>query len=179
MQVNLEWIDVIFKPQRHHRPEQIVAVDRLSLLPLAFIARPIRHTSRSQQKLKSRFLPTNLMRRSDFLLAGDEADELGDAFLHGFLGIFRDLAVGWNALLHDAADVRDREKSILLPNAKARATVAALVAAAARARWQIRHSRLAKTKSRRRSMEPKTLDLLSSHLFRFLLLLLSMVLRNP
>lgn len=114
MQVNLEWIDVIFKPQRHHRPEQIVAVDSLSLLPLAFIAR----------------------------LAGDEADELGDAFLHGFLGIFRDLAVGWNALLHDAADVRDREKSILLPNAKARATVAALVAAAARARWQIRHSRL-------------------------------------
>lgn len=122
------------------------------------------------------------MRRSDFLLAGDEADELGDAFLHGLLGIFRDLAVGWNALLHDAADVRDREKSILLPNAKSRATVAALVAAAARARWQVRHCcrypRLAKKKSRRRSMEPKTLDLLSSHLFRFLLLL-SMVLRKP
>ncbi|XXG71807.1 hypothetical protein AAC387_Pa07g1047 [Persea americana] len=77
--------------------------------------------------------------KRDFLLAGDEADELGDAFLHGLLGIFRDLAVGWNALLHDAADVRDWEKSILLPNAKARATVAALVAAAARARWNVRH----------------------------------------
>ena len=52
-----------------------------------------------------------------FSLAGDEADELGHAFLHCFLRIFGDLSVVRQRFLHNPADICDGEESVLLPNA--------------------------------------------------------------
>jgi hypothetical protein len=49
-------------------------------------------------------------------LDGDEGDELGDALLHGLLGVLGDLPVGWDGLLHDAADVGDGQEPVLLPD---------------------------------------------------------------
>ena len=47
-------------------------------------------------------------------LAGDEADELGDALLDGLLGVLGDLAVLRHRAAHDAANVGDRQVPILL-----------------------------------------------------------------
>ena len=57
-------------------------------------------------------------------LAGDEADEFGNAFLHGVLGVLGDLAVGRQRLLHDPADVRDRQVPVLLPRPSATSAAA-------------------------------------------------------
>jgi hypothetical protein len=39
LQVHLEGFNVVFKPQRGHGPQQIVAIDGLPLLPLALVTR--------------------------------------------------------------------------------------------------------------------------------------------
>lgn len=82
-----------------------------------------------------------------YALAGDEANELGDAFLHRVLGVLCDLAVGRQRLLHDPADVGDRQVPVLLAHARrARALLtAALVAPARRTRRRLRHLRPKKT----------------------------------
>jgi hypothetical protein len=61
-------------------------------------------------------------------LAGDEGNELGDALLHGLLGVLGDLPVGRDGLLHDAADVGDGQEPVLLPDAAAAPGTSALVA---------------------------------------------------
>jgi hypothetical protein len=48
------------------------------------------------------------------LLAGDEADELGDALLDGLPGVPSDLSVLRHRAAHDAPDVGDRQESVLL-----------------------------------------------------------------
>lgn len=84
--INLERIDIIFESKGHDGPQNVVTVDRLPLLALAFLG----------------------------CLARDEADELGDAFLDGLLRVLGDLAVPRDDLLHDPAHVGYREKTVLL-----------------------------------------------------------------
>nr|GLL24864.1 hypothetical protein PanWU01x14_356960 [Ipomoea trifida] len=64
------------------------------------------------------------------ILAGDEADELRDAFLNSLLSILSNFTVGRESLLHDPTDIRDGEKPVLLPNIRPRALLPALVTAA-------------------------------------------------
>lgn len=47
-------------------------------------------------------------------LAGDEAYELGGAFLECFFGFFRDLGIWGEGFLHDPPYIRDREQFIVL-----------------------------------------------------------------
>lgn len=76
-------------------------------------------TSQSQPKLKSMDI-----------LAGDEANKLGNAFLHRLLGILSNLPIRGKSLLHDPADIRNRQKPILLTDSAARALIATAVVAA-------------------------------------------------
>lgn len=80
------------------------------------------------------------------ILAGDEADEFGDAFLDGVLGVLGDLAVLRQSLLHDATDVGDGQIPVLLAHAAPAAAAslrallaAAFMATARRARRCLRH----------------------------------------
>lgn len=50
-------------------------------------------------------------------LGGDEGDELGHGFLHGFFGVFGDLGVWWQDLLHYSPHVGYREEPVLLSDA--------------------------------------------------------------
>ena len=68
-------------------------------------------------------------------LAGNEADEFRNAFLHCVFCILRNLAIGRQSLLHDAADVGDREEAVLLAEIGVRTVFAALMAASAAATW--------------------------------------------
>ena len=98
-----------------------------------------------------------------WLLAGDEADELRDAFLDGFLSVLGDLSIGGERLLHDPANVRDRKKPVLLANVGARALIAALVVAASsvRTRRNFRHRN-----PRRRSTSPSQNDIVKQKKIR-------------
>jgi hypothetical protein len=78
-QVDLERRRITLKPQRVHRKEYILPIQRL-----AFLARTAFRRFRR-----------------------DEADELGRAFLHALLGVFRHLRSGRETLLHHSEDVRD------------------------------------------------------------------------
>lgn len=49
-------------------------------------------------------------------LAGDEADELRDTFLHRLLRVLGDLGVVGKRPLHDAADVGDGQEPVLFPH---------------------------------------------------------------
>jgi len=69
------------------------------------------------------------------VLAGNEADELRDAFLQSFLGVLGDFHVGRKHFLHDAADVGDGEEAVLLTEVGARTMLTALVVASATAAW--------------------------------------------
>ena len=83
-----------------------------------------------------------MLRFGNGVLAGDEADKLGNAFLDRVLGVLGDFAVGRKSLFHDPADVGDREVPVLLADVGARAPVAsALVALAVGARRSFRHCR--------------------------------------
>lgn len=73
------------------------------------------------------------------VLAGDEADELGDAFLNGFLSIFSDFTISRKSFFHDAADVGDRKETVLFTDVGTRTVFAAFVAAAARTRRSFGH----------------------------------------
>ena len=42
--------------------------------------------------------------RGQYTFAGDERDELADAFLHAFFGFFGYLRVVWQCCLHDSSD---------------------------------------------------------------------------
>lgn len=81
-QVELEDVDVTLEAQGIDRPQQILPIDSLALLILALLAG----------------------------LARDEGDKLRDALLDSFLGVFGDLGVLGERLLHDATDIGDREK---------------------------------------------------------------------
>lgn len=78
-QVELQDVQVALEPQRIDRPEQILPVDGLALLVFTLLAG----------------------------LARDERYELRHALLNRLLGVFCDLSVLWQRLLHDAADVGD------------------------------------------------------------------------
>ncbi|RRT62948.1 hypothetical protein B296_00004098 [Ensete ventricosum] len=141
-----QWLDVLLKPQRRHRPQQIVPVDRLPLLLLASVTRPTSSPTIEINEKPKRQKTNNQSRRNrtPISLAGDEADKLGDALLHGLLGVLGDLGVGGESLLHDPDDIGDREEPILLPDATpgSRALLAALVAPASASgarRWSLRH----------------------------------------
>jgi len=77
--VNLEGLRVVFKAERDHRVQDVLAADRLALLELALL-------------------------RS---LGRDEADKLRHALLHALLGVLRDFGSGWHSVLHDARHVRN------------------------------------------------------------------------
>ena len=98
-----------------------------------------------------------------WLLAGDEADELRDAFLDGFLSVLGDLSIGGERLLHDPANVRDRKKPVLLANVGAQALIAALVVAASsvRTRRNFHHRN-----PRRRSTSPSQNDIVKQKKLR-------------
>ena len=101
--------------------------------------RPTRSKASHRNKRRDKTRPISL--------AGDEADELGDALLHRLLSVLSDLGVGGERLLHDPDDVGDREEPILLPYAspRSRAMLAALVTPASASgarRWSLRHLQL-------------------------------------
>lgn len=52
--------------------------------------------------------------RKERILAGDKAYKFRDAFLAAFFGLFGDLSITRNGLLHYSSDVSDRQKSVLL-----------------------------------------------------------------
>ncbi|RWR89853.1 hypothetical protein CKAN_01892500 [Cinnamomum micranthum f. kanehirae] len=79
-------LNIFFETKSRHRPQKIVAVDRLPLLSLAFVR----------------------------CFAGDEADELGRALLNSLFGFFRYLGVRREGFLHDATHVGNGEETILL-----------------------------------------------------------------
>lgn len=82
------------------------------------------------------------MRKLVFLLASDETNELGDAFLNRVLSVLRDLPISRQRLLHDPTYIRDREVPVLLPNIGPRALIpATLMAPAGWTRRSICHSR--------------------------------------
>lgn len=85
-EVNLQGPNVVFESEHGHGPEKIIAIDGFPLLALAFVGG----------------------------FAGDEAYELGHAFLDGLLGFFRYLCVGRERFLHDPAHVGDGEEAVLL-----------------------------------------------------------------
>lgn len=65
-EVELEGLYVLVEAEGAHGPKEVIAVDGLAFLLLAFVAG----------------------------FRGDEGDEFRDAFLHGFLGVLGDLGVG-------------------------------------------------------------------------------------
>ena len=75
----LERLCIILEPQRGHGIQDILPPDRLAFFHVAFF--------------------------SGF--RGDEADELGDAFLDAFFGVFGDFRGGGDGLFHDTGDVGD------------------------------------------------------------------------
>ena len=86
VEVPAHGVDVVVEAEGAEGPADVVAVDGLALLLVALVG----------------------------CLAGDEADELGDALLHRLLGLLGDLGVGRQDLLHDAADVGDGQQPVLL-----------------------------------------------------------------
>ena len=70
-QIHPKRFDILVETQGVHRIEKIFSIDRLSLLGLTLIARP------------NRISPKEV-----FLLAGNEGNELGHAFLNALLSIF-------------------------------------------------------------------------------------------
>ena len=92
------------------------------LIPLNF-SKIFSATKRSQ-------ITAPTIKNKTLILAGDETDELGNAFLESLLRILGDLAVGRKSLLHDPADICDRKVPILLSHVGTRAVLAALVTAA-------------------------------------------------
>jgi hypothetical protein len=86
VEVPAHGVDVVVEAEGAEGPADVVAVDGLALLLAALVGG----------------------------LAGDEADELGDALLHGLLGLLGDLGVGGQDLLHDAPDVGDGQQPVLL-----------------------------------------------------------------
>jgi hypothetical protein len=86
VEVPAHGVDVVVEAEGAEGPADVVAVDGLALLLVALVGG----------------------------LAGDEADELGDALLNGLLGLLGDLGVGGQDLLHDAAHVGDGKKAVLL-----------------------------------------------------------------
>lgn len=70
-QIHPKRFDILVETQGVHRIEKIFSIDGLSLLGLTLIARP------------NRIRPKEV-----FLLAGNEGNELGHAFLNAFLSIF-------------------------------------------------------------------------------------------
>lgn len=84
-EVNLERFDVLVKAEGGHGPEEIVSVDGLAL----FLQALVRGFGR------------------------DEGNELGDALLDSLFGVFGNLCVLGECILHDAGNVGDREVAIL------------------------------------------------------------------
>ena len=78
-QMYLERLRIILEPQRRHGIQYILPPDRLAFLHVAFLSG----------------------------LRGDETDELGDAFLDAFFGVFGDFGGGGDGLFHDTGDVGD------------------------------------------------------------------------
>jgi len=79
-EVDLEGLCVVFKAERDHRVQDVLAADRLALLELALLRR----------------------------LGRDEADKLRHALLHALLGVLCDFGRGRHGVLHDARNVGDR-----------------------------------------------------------------------
>lgn len=75
----LEGLCIILEPQRGHGIQNILPSNRLAFLHVAFFGS----------------------------FRGDEADELGDAFLDAFFSVFGDFGGRWDGLFHDARDVGD------------------------------------------------------------------------
>ena len=75
------------------------------------------------------------------MLAGDEADELGDAFLDNLLGVFSDLTISREPSFHDSAYVRNRKKPVLLADVRRRprALVSAALTASGTLGLRLRH----------------------------------------
>jgi hypothetical protein len=73
-EVDLECFCIVFKAERDHRVEDVLAADRLAFLELAFLCRFGRY----------------------------EADELRHTLLNTFLGVLRDFGGGWDRIFHDA-----------------------------------------------------------------------------
>jgi hypothetical protein len=78
-EVDLERLRVVFKAERDHRVQYVLASYRLALLELALLRR----------------------------LGRDEADEFRHALLHALLGVLRDFGGGWDRIFHDARHVCD------------------------------------------------------------------------
>lgn len=213
VQVHFQWLHVVLKPERAHRPQQVVPVNRLPLLPLALVASPKLTTQRAvmttkrmsecqrkqtgtallyitqasenlmkchqtswkrpisrQPKLASRqaegsawnesgmfYLGAVVLSRSGpNLLACDETDELRDALLHRLLGILCNLGVRGKCLLHDATDVGNRQKSVLLADVPSLSPARSfdLVLVALRAPWLVSHGSNFVTPAQRRRWMP-------------------------
>jgi hypothetical protein len=80
-QMYLERLRIILESQRGHGIQNVLSPDRLAFLHVAFFGG----------------------------FRGDEADELGDAFLDAFFGVFGDFGGGGHGLFHDTGDVGDLE----------------------------------------------------------------------
>merc|ERR1711935_500591 len=85
MKINLERLDVLLETQRAHGPQQIVAVDRLTLFTLTFIT----------------------------CFACDKTYELRYTFLNRLFCILCDFSVRRKCFLHDPADVCDWQETVL------------------------------------------------------------------
>ena len=79
--------------------------------------------------------------RREALLAGDEADELGDALLDNLLGVLSDLPISRQPSFHDSAYVRNRKKPVLLADVRRRpgALVSAALTASGTLGLRLRH----------------------------------------
>ena len=77
--MDFESLRIVFKPERNHRVQYVLAADRLALLQLALLRR----------------------------LGRDETDKLRHAFLHALLGVLRDFGRWRYGILHDTRDVCD------------------------------------------------------------------------
>ena len=75
--MDFESLRIIFKAERNHRVENILAAYRLSLLKLTLLRR----------------------------FGRDEADEFGHALLHALLGIFRDFSRWWHGIFHNTRHI--------------------------------------------------------------------------
>ena len=77
--MDLKSLCIVFKAERNHRVENVLAADRLSLLELALLRR----------------------------LGRDEANKLGHALLHALLGVLRDFCRRRHGILHDTRNIRN------------------------------------------------------------------------
>lgn len=90
--INLKSLGVVLKPERGHRKQNILAVDGLTLLLLAFL--------RSCSGYQS-VVHTFIKRNGKHTLTSDERDELAHAFLHALLGFLCYLRIIGQSQLHD------------------------------------------------------------------------------